>query len=104
MNTKNKKLAEGRLARIEFTKEKTRALRIENDLKENSMCPQTAPSEKKQDEPSSKSTTVQCCPVCLGTGLVQKGFYNQVGGFLSISSVSFEQCRSCQGLGFICLG
>ena len=41
------------------------------------------------------------CPVCNGNGLVPNGFYNQVGGEWSTTSVTPEQCRSCQGTGIV---
>ena len=41
------------------------------------------------------------CPVCRGNGLVPNGFYNQVSGQWSTSSVLAEQCRSCNGMGYV---
>ena len=41
------------------------------------------------------------CPVCGGNGLVANGFYNQVGGEWSSTSLTPEQCRSCQGTGIV---
>jgi len=41
------------------------------------------------------------CPVCGGNGLVANGFYNQVGGEWSSTSLTPEQCQSCQGTGIV---
>ena len=40
------------------------------------------------------------CPICNGVGLVAGGFYNSVSG-TSISDVTTEQCRQCNGTGII---
>lgn len=42
-----------------------------------------------------------CCPICEGNGLVDNGFYNQTSGKWSSTSISFEQCRTCHGIGII---
>jgi DnaJ-class molecular chaperone len=41
------------------------------------------------------------CPVCEGNGFVPNGFYNQVSGQWSTSSLAPEICRSCQGTGYV---
>jgi len=41
------------------------------------------------------------CPVCGGNGLVANGFYNQIGGEWSTTSITPEQCRSCNGTGIV---
>ena len=60
-------------------------------------------------EPFSESTgtygytqpSVHCCPVCDGNGLVPAGFYNQTSGEWSGGNLIPEQCRSCDGKGYI---
>ncbi len=43
-----------------------------------------------------------CCPVCLGKGLVEAGFYlvapNQTH---TSSSAALEKCKSCSGTGIV---
>jgi hypothetical protein len=41
------------------------------------------------------------CPVCSGTGNVPNGFYNQISGEWSSTSIIPERCRSCDGQGII---
>ena len=41
------------------------------------------------------------CLVCGGNGLVPSGFYATTTGYISGTTVEFEQCRSCQGRGFV---
>jgi len=41
------------------------------------------------------------CPVCRGNGLVPNGFYDQVGGQWSTTSITPEICRSCDGTGIV---
>ena len=45
------------------------------------------------------------CPVCNGNGLVSAGFYNSGGDYPygTTSTTTPEQCRSCQGRGYILL-
>ena len=44
---------------------------------------------------------IEKCPVCYGKGIVSPGFYNTPGMNWSTSSASAEQCRSCNGQGYI---
>lgn len=42
------------------------------------------------------------CPICLGCGNVQGGFYNQMGGGRwDTTTITTEKCRSCNGKGII---
>lgn len=41
------------------------------------------------------------CPICNGSMTVPNGFYNQVNGYWSTSSLSPEKCRSCNGTGIV---
>lgn len=41
------------------------------------------------------------CPVCLGRGFVEKGFYSSTTGQWTTSSTIPEQCRSCGGAGIV---
>lgn len=41
------------------------------------------------------------CPICSGNGLVPQGFYSQVSGQWSSSTIEFETCRSCDGAGIV---
>lgn len=45
--------------------------------------------------------SVHCCPVCGGNGQVQNGFYNHTGNTWVTSTTAPEQCRSCNGKGYI---
>lgn len=40
---------------------------------------------------------VRCCPVCGGNGIVSNGFYNT----WVTSTTAPEQCRSCNGKGYV---
>lgn len=40
---------------------------------------------------------VRCCPVCGGNGMVSNGFYNT----WVTSTTAPEQCRSCNGKGYV---
>lgn len=40
------------------------------------------------------------CPVCLGKGIVDQGFYSTTGMHWGSSSTA-ETCRSCQGTGVV---
>jgi len=42
-----------------------------------------------------------CCPVCMGKGFVQSGFYQHIGGCGTASDMTPDQCKSCEGKGFI---
>ena len=44
---------------------------------------------------------VRCCPVCGGNGIVSNGFYNHTGNTLVTSTTAPEQCRSCNGKGYV---
>ena len=62
----------------------------------------------KKNEPAvvlsiapSDPTTVACCPVCRGNGLVPHGFYLQTSGYWASSNTATETCRSCNGNGYI---
>ena len=44
---------------------------------------------------------VRCCPVCGGNGIVSNGFYNHTGNTWVTSTTAPEQCRSCQGKGYV---
>ena len=44
---------------------------------------------------------VRCCPVCGGNGIVSKGFYNHTGNTWVTSTTASEQCRSCNGKGYV---
>lgn len=41
------------------------------------------------------------CPVCGGNGLVPNGFYSSTTGRWSSTSITPENCRSCDGHGYI---
>lgn len=42
------------------------------------------------------------CPVCFGRGLVPNGFYTAVGSSSWLTSCcESEQCRSCEGKGYV---
>lgn len=41
------------------------------------------------------------CPVCGGNGLVPNGFYLQTSGDWATSSITPEQCRTCEGKGIV---
>ena len=41
------------------------------------------------------------CPVCNGNGNVPNGFYNQVSGHWSVTDITPEKCRSCNGTGIV---
>ena len=45
--------------------------------------------------------TAECCPVCLGRGFVQMGFYSL--GSSSTGSDVQPTCKSCSGKGYIVL-
>jgi hypothetical protein len=45
--------------------------------------------------------TPHICPVCGGNGLVPNGFYNQVGGYWSTTSLEPETCRTYHGTGIV---
>ena len=49
----------------------------------------------------SSEPSVHLCPVCDGNGLVPAGFYNQTSGGWSGGTLVPEQCRSCDGKGYI---
>ena len=44
---------------------------------------------------------VRCCPVCGGNGIVSNGFYNHTGNTWITSTTASEQCRSCNGKGYV---
>ena len=44
---------------------------------------------------------VRCCPVCGGNGIVSNGFYNHTGNTWVTSTTASEQCRSCNGKGYV---
>jgi len=44
---------------------------------------------------------VGCCPVCGGNGVVSNGFYNHTGNTWVTSTTAPEQCRSCNGKGYV---
>lgn len=44
---------------------------------------------------------VRCCPVCGGNGIVSNGFYNHTGNTWVASTTTPEQCRSCNGKGYV---
>ena len=44
---------------------------------------------------------VRCCPVCGGNGIVSNGFYNHTGNTCVTSTTAPEQCRSCNGKGYV---
>lgn len=56
---------------------------------------------KAQMQPVIISEIPYCCPICLGNGLVPGGFYSQLSGYWASSTISFEKCRSCNGIGTI---
>lgn len=61
---------------------------------------------KKEESPEKKIYSYEekqavRCPICGGNGLVDNGFYNQVGGSWTTSSNMPERCRSCNGKGYI---
>jgi len=41
------------------------------------------------------------CPICLGKGIVDGGFYNNTIGNCGISAEVTEPCRSCDGTGIV---
>jgi hypothetical protein len=41
------------------------------------------------------------CPVCMGKGIVAPGFYLTTTGSWSGTSTAPEQCRSCNGHGYL---
>ena len=41
------------------------------------------------------------CPICLGNGIVSRGFYNSTSGQWSTTDISPEICRSCNGTGIV---
>ena len=41
------------------------------------------------------------CPVCLGNGRQNAGFYEQVGGYWTSTASNFVDCRSCAGTGVV---
>lgn len=47
------------------------------------------------------SRTLHKCPVCGGKGIVPNGFYQHTGEYWVSSTTAPEQCRSCQGRGYI---
>jgi hypothetical protein len=49
----------------------------------------------------SKSLTPFCCPVCGGNGIRPEGYYRQTTGVYTSSTISTEQCRSCNGTGVV---
>lgn len=44
---------------------------------------------------------VRCCPVCGGNGIVSNGFYNHTSNTWVTSTTASEQCRSCNGKGYV---
>ena len=44
---------------------------------------------------------VRCCAVCGGNGIVSNGFYNHTGNTWVTSTTASEQCRSCNGKGYV---
>lgn len=49
--------------------------------------------------------TACTCPVCQGRGLVPNGFYRAVGvDSWTTNSLEPEQCRSCDGKGYVVVG
>lgn len=44
---------------------------------------------------------VRCCPICGGNGIVSNGFYNHTGNTWVTSTTTPEQCRSCNGKGYV---
>lgn len=57
-------------------------------------------SQTAADMPSTKKQ-VHACPVCMGRGFVSGGFYSSVGQTWVSSTTLPEECRSCQGKGYI---
>jgi len=51
-------------------------------------------------------TKVLKCPVCIGNGIVPKGYYSAIrqedGALMwSTSSIESETCKSCDGKGYV---
>jgi predicted methyltransferase len=44
---------------------------------------------------------VQTCPVCMGRGIVIKGFYNVCVNKFTCGSLDTEKCKSCDGKGIV---
>lgn len=44
---------------------------------------------------------VKVCPVCLGRGFVQSGFYSSTSGTYITSTTGVETCHSCNGKGYV---
>ena len=52
--------------------------------------------------PERSTRGVQTCPVCRGRGSVPGGFYDPPGCSSSTTSISYrEECRSCEGEGWV---
>lgn len=45
--------------------------------------------------------SLEVCPVCQGTGMVQSGFYSSSIGYWTSNTIGTETCRSCNGKGYI---
>ena len=45
--------------------------------------------------------SVEVCPVCMGRGFVQSGFYNSTSNTYITSTTGNETCRSCNGKGYV---
>lgn len=44
---------------------------------------------------------VETCPVCLGRGFVQSGFYTATSNTYITSTTGVETCHSCNGKGYV---
>lgn len=69
----------------------------DNQIQENPAC--THSSFKWDNWKYNRE--VGCCPVCGGNGLVSNGFYNHTGNTWVTSTTVPEQCRSCNGKGYV---
>lgn len=48
-----------------------------------------------------KQNHAELCPVCYGKGIVPEGFYSSTGMTWVSNGTMSEQCKSCQGKGYI---
>lgn len=61
----------------------------------------TLDSNKEPVRYFGQGQTPHRCPICYGKGIVQRGFYHNVGYEWSTSDASPEQCRACGGNGIL---
>lgn len=47
------------------------------------------------------SQHAELCPVCYGKGIVPEGFYRSTGMTLVANGSGSEQCKACQGRGYV---